>query len=197
MHVTTLFPPGCYALADDDSAGTEGVDRTLLLKSQAKARSLLHAVVGITARQPGRPMRQAQQHGSDTPSRPPPQQAATRGPAEAPTRGTRRGSGAALPGVLHITRVEEAPAVFCARRSFLQLLLAARCLVRLSRLTVKMYALRDIPSPGKRRLSPPPEVAAGPIRLWSDTDAAVLVEPTVEPTAGKPRCTRYYCARKL
>ena len=76
------------------------------------------------------------------------------------------------PGVhtveLYSTASRLPPAVVLPRyvrwRRLRRLLLAVRFLVRLSRLTAKAHALRDGPSPGKRRHSPPPEAATD----WSN-----------------------------
>ena len=94
-------------------------------------------------------------------------------------QGNLRGSDAALPGVLHSIGAEDrrSAGVFCARCSLFRIL-AVRCLIRLSRLTAKLLALRAEPSPGKRRHSPPPpETTCGPIRLWAPDSAALPPPP--------------------
>jgi hypothetical protein len=115
------------------------------------------------------PMRRAQQHGN-TPARPPQQQAASRGQRAGPTRQSSRQRRSMLRSAAHHRKVRW--------RALRRSLLAVRFLVRLSRLTTNARALREEPSPGKRRHSPPPpESTCGPIRLWAPDSVALPPPP--------------------
>jgi hypothetical protein len=96
------------------------------------------------AKQPDTPLRRAKERGSEESSRPGMQQAAC---APHPQRQTARQRRSALRSAAHHRKV---------RLRLLSHLLAVRFLVRLSRLTETAHSLRDAPSPGKRRHSPPP-----------------------------------------
>ena len=125
------------------------------------------------AKQPGTPVRRAQQHGNDASGRLPQQQDASRDQPAAPARQSSRQRRSASRSAVH-HRWKKRLRVL--RK--VQLLLAVRCLVRLSRLTAKGLALRDVSSPGKRRHSPPPpEATCGPIRLWAPDSVALPPPP--------------------
>jgi hypothetical protein len=115
------------------------------------------------------PLRRSRQHGRGTPARRPQQQVASRDQQPVPTQQSSRQRRSNLRSVAHHRKARW--------RALRRCLLAVRFLARLSRLTAIARALRDEPSPGKRRRSPlPPETACGPIRLWTP-DSLVLPPP--------------------
>ena len=116
----------------------------------------------------GAPLRRAQQQGRDVSARPGMQPGAS---APDPQRQTARQRRSSLRSAAHHRKV---------RLRLRGGLLAVRFLVRLSRLTAAARALRDAPSPGKRRHSPPPP----DLGFTGSRDDAALPPPPKRPEAG-------------